>query len=165
MPHQTVEPEILVVVHPGSARRGLLSEITTLGELIASWRGRVVIVDSALSDSIAQTTLGAAIEAAFVANPDSLRIVGEDDAMGPESALDTVVERLFKQHPDLRDASCVFQVTGAWASHSDEFGCVNSVRDDLVAAGKSAEIHASAIFNEEWDKDCDSEMETQACAP
>jgi hypothetical protein len=145
----------LVLVHPGSAcgsadfhhgRRAATAARQAIADLLLSWDGDLVVVDSDLSDEIdGSPPLAAAIDGALAANAErgwrTVRLRACD--AGDERDGGNWVAEVRDHVLGLSVRRVV--ITGAWYHPDDDGGCVNAVYDALDARGLSLDVDDSAI--------------------
>lgn len=156
---------VFILVHPGSlAAHGGSDAIEDVVREFERHDGPLVVIDGLLSDKLApfEDRLGRALEAAEAKGEIALRLWGCDSGEPPfpgwrgyassGAAVDLVhadqEEAAGRIAPLLRSRDAV--LTGAWATHDDSSGCVNSVSRAMRASGWPGRhtISDSALFEE-----------------
>lgn len=148
------DTRILVLVHPGSAcgsadfhhgRSYASSERDMIIGLLSSWDGGMLVVDSDLSDEIAQqprleTAIAEALRRAKATGHSTRLLAGDGQCDYDETDwVSQVVEHVLRT--GIRRAV----LTGAWYHRDDDGGCVNAVYDELVREGISVVVDDSAL--------------------
>ena len=157
----------LFLVHPGSAlgsanfnlgAQVARGERAALTDEIDRWDGHLIILSGAFDEEIRDYPMfHEAIERAKKRGRDRGRIVQTRAAHDPAQARVCLQIARARGIPKAAPIVC----TGAWASHGDS-GCVNSVRDALVAAGyTNVTLSETAVYEAE-DEAEDNDLDTAA---